>query len=358
MGVLSYFHTSVGWKEILKRTARESIADDILSLAAQLAYYFFLALFPALLFLVAVASFFPLEHLMDTIIGSLSRIAPPAVLSIVEDQIRQIARSGNGGLLTIGMVLTIWSSSAGIVAIANALNTAYDVTEGRPWWKVRLVSIGLTVALTVFVPVSFGLVVLGPALAQRVATWLHLGQAFVITWTILQWPIVFLLIAFAVALIYYFAPDVEQEFAFLTPGSVTATLLWVIFSLGFKVYVSRFADYNATYGALGGVIVLLLWFYASGLALLIGAELNAEIEHASVFGKDEGQKVARETHSEGHAAAEAFGSTGRVLAQEPLSATSTPHPASGRRRHTPLRVLAGGLLAALFSLARERRIRD
>jgi membrane protein len=357
MGVLSYFHTTVGWKEILKRTVRESIADDIMSLAAQLAYYFFLALFPALLFLVAVASFFPLEHLMDSITGSLGRVAPPAVLSIVEDQIRQIARSGNGGLLTIGMLLTIWSSSAGLAAIANALNAAYDVTEGRPWWKVRLVSIGLTVALTLFVPVAFALVVIGPTLAQRVATWLHLGQAFVITWAVLQWPIVFLLIAFAVALIYYFAPDVEQEFAFLTPGSVTATLLWLIFSLGFKIYVSRFADYNATYGALGGVIVLLLWFYATGLALLIGAELNAEIEHASAFGKAEGQKVARETHGEGHAAVEALRNTGRVLAQEPLSATSTQHP-SGVRRHTPLKVVAGGLLAALFSLARERRIRD
>jgi membrane protein len=349
----------VGWKEILKRTARESIADDTLSLAAQLAYYFFLALFPALLFLVAVASFFPLEHLMDTITASLSRVAPPAVLTIVQDQIRQIAKTGNGGLLTIGMVLTIWSSSSGIVAIANALNAAYDVTEGRPWWKVRLISLGLTVALTVFVPICFGLVVVGPALAQRVATWFHLGQVFVVTWTIVQWPIVFLLIALAVALIYYFAPDVEQEFAFLTPGSVTATLLWLVFSLGFKVYVSRFADYNATYGTLGGVIVLLLWFYASGLALLLGAELNAELEHASVFGKEEGEKVAQQTHREGHAEATAtVDGGGRILMPVAGRAAGELNDPPRKPRPTPLVVAAGGFLAALFSLARERRLRQ
>lgn len=357
MGMLSYFHTTVGWKTILKRTVHESIADDILSLAAQLAYYFFLALFPALLFLVAVASFFPLENLMDSITGSLSRVAPPAVLSIVQDQLRQIARSGNGGLLTIGMLLTIWSSSSGIVAVANALNAAYDVKEGRPWWKVRLIAVGLTVALTLFVPVCFALVVIGPALARRVAEWFHLSQAFVLAWTVVQWPLVFLLIALAVALIYYFAPDVEQEFAFLTPGSVTATLLWLIFSLGFKIYVSRFADYNATYGALGGVIVLLLWFYASGVALLIGAELNAEIEHASVFGKDEGDKVATETHRDGHAQLLVNDTPGRILmpGRRPLPAHGRQAP---RERPSPLSVLSGGLLAAFLSLTRKRRIRS
>lgn len=174
--------------------------------------------------------------------------------------------------------------------MTSTLNAAYDITEGRPWWKVRLTAIGLTVGLAFFILVSMALVIAGPTLAERIADAMRLGPAFEWGWKILQWPLVFALVATAIALVYYFAPDAEQEWVWITPGSVLATALWVIISLGFKLYLARFGTYNETYGAIGGVMVLLLWFYLSGIALLIGAELNAEIEHASPYGKNPGEK--------------------------------------------------------------------
>ncbi len=289
--MLKAFRIPISWSDLLRRTAAEVIADNCLGLAAQLSYYFFLALFPALLFLVALISFFPVENLMDTILGTLGRVAPGEVLSIVQDQILKVAHDEAGGLLTFGMLGTIWSSSAGLTAIIDSLNQAYDIQEGRPWWKVRLVALGLTMALALFIIVSTVLVVAGPVLAEQVAQWFHLGAAFTTTWTIVQWPVVFCLVGSAIALIYYYAPDAEQNWIWISPGSILATLLWMGVSLGFRFYVTNFGAYNATYGTLGGVIVLLLWLYVSALAVLVGAELNAEIEHASPYGKDPGEKT-------------------------------------------------------------------
>ncbi len=296
----------ITWTELAKRTYREVLADDCMGLAAQLAYYFFLALFPALLFLVAIISFIPITGLLDAITGNLARVAPSEVLSIIQTQILNIANNKDGGLLTIGMVGTIWSCSSGVNAIIDTLNTAYDIQETRPWWKVKLIALGLTISLAAFIVVSFVLVLVGPALAERVAVWAHMGPAFALSWKILQWPAIFLLVTFAVALIYYYAPDAVQEWIWITPGSLFATTLWLAISLLFKFYVGRFTSYNATYGTIGGVIVLMLWFYLSALAVLIGAELNAEIEHASPYGKQPGEKVAGEKKMLGAVAERAY----------------------------------------------------
>ncbi len=288
--MLRAFRIPISWLDLFKRTGTEVIADDCLGLAAQLAYYFFLALFPALLFMVALISFIPIEHLMDTITSSLARVAPDEVLSIVQDQLLKIAHNPSGGLLTFGMLGAIWSTSSGVTAIIDSLNQAYGIQEARPWWRVRLVALGLTIALALFIIVATVLVVAGPTLAEKVADWLQLGAVFTWTWKILQWPLVFLLVATGVAVVFYYAPDAEQEWVWITPGSLLATLLWLLISLGFKFYIAHFTSYNATYGAIGGVIVLMLWFYVSALAVLIGAELNSEIEHASPYGKDPGER--------------------------------------------------------------------
>jgi membrane protein len=288
--MLRAFRIPIGWVELFKRTGAEVVADNCLGLAAQLAYYFFLALFPALLFLVALISFMPMQNLMDTITSMLGRIAPGDVMSILTDQVAKIAENKDGGLLTLGMLGTIWSTSSGVTAIIDSLNQAYDIQEGRPWWKVRLTAIGLTVALAIFIVVSTILVLAGPTLAEKVAEWFHLGLVFTWTWKIIQWPVVFALVSIAIAMLFYFAPDAEQQFVWITPGSILATILWLLTSLAFKIYVTEFATYNATYGTIGGVIVLMLWLYVSSLAILVGAELNAEIEHASPYGKDPGEK--------------------------------------------------------------------
>jgi len=176
-------------------TASEVMADNCLGLAAQLAYYFFLALFPALLFLVALASFFPLGNVVDTVTATLARVAPGEVLQIIQDQILKIAHSKSGGLLTLGMLGTIWSTSSGVDAIIDTLNQAYDIQEGRPWWRVKLTALALTVGLALFVIVATILVVAGPELAEHVANWAHLGREFAWTWKIVQWPLVFILIS-------------------------------------------------------------------------------------------------------------------------------------------------------------------
>jgi membrane protein len=300
--MLAYLHVPLSWTELAKRTAKEIWADDLLNLAAQQAYYFFFALFPALLTFVSIASFFPIENLVGEVIAVLGRFAPPDVLRIITEQIKQISQSGHGGVLTFAFLLTIWSSSGAMVSIITTLNTAYDVTEGRPMWKVRLIAMALTLGMAFFILVSIALVLVGPTLGEQLAIKLDMGDAFKWAWWIIQWPVVFALVATGIGLVYYFAPDAEQEWIWITPGSVVATILWVVVSLGLKMYITYVGNFNETYGTLGGIIVLLTWFYLSGLAILTGAELNAELEHASSYGKDVGEKVPGEKKKIGPAA--------------------------------------------------------
>ena len=304
--MLAHLRVPMSWGEITKRTLKEFVADNAFDLGAQQAYYFFFALFPALLALLSIASFFTVSNLIDNVVQSLGRFVPPDVLRIIADQILKISNSQQGGILTLGFVLTIWSSSGALVSIITTLNAAYDITEGRPWWKVRLTAIGLTLGVAFFILGSLVLVLLGPGFGEYLAGLLDLGAAFKWIWMVLHWPVVFILVATGIGLIYYFAPDVEQEWVWITPGSVVATVLWVLLSLAFRVYISYFGNYNETYGAVGAVIVLLTWLYLSGLAILLGAELNSEIEHASPYGKNVGEKVPGEKGRIGGAAEHYF----------------------------------------------------
>lgn len=311
--MLAYFDVRLSLVELLKRTIRETQADNGLGLAAQLAYYFFLSLFPALLFVIALAGFLPAGDLVSQVVAMLETAAPPDVVAIVREQLTQIANSESGGILTFGVVAALWSSSAAMAAVVDALNRAYDVEDTRPFWKQRLIAIVLTVGVTLFLLVSFALVVAGPQLAEYVAAQVRLGAAFEWTWKIAQWPIVFALVATAIGFIYHFAPDVEQDFVWITPGSLVATLLWLLGSLGFRFYVVNFGSYNETYGAIGGVIVLMIWLYLTGLVIIIGAEMNAEIEHASAHGKEPHSEGEPRQASKGQAAA-GISSLARIVA--------------------------------------------
>lgn len=266
--------------DLLIKTGKEVIDDDCASIAAQLAYYFALALFPALLFIVALASYLPFD-VMNGVVNSMASFAPPEVLSIIRGQLESIASGEPTGLLTIGVLGALWSSSGAMTSIVSALNTAYDIPETRPWWKVRLIAIGLTIALVVFILLSFSIVIAGPNAGQWIAGWFGLSSAFDAVWTVVRWPLTFALATSGIALVFYFAPNADQDWVWITPGSILTTILWVLFSLLFRVYVTKVGDYTATYGALAGAAILLLWLYFSGLALLIGGELNSEIEHAA-----------------------------------------------------------------------------
>jgi membrane protein len=317
--MLAYLHVPIGWKEIFRRSYQESMQDNIFDLAAQQAYYFFFALFPALLFLISIASFFPLHTLVPDVIDMLGRIAPREVIEIINKQLFDLSGRNSGGILTLAFLFTLWSTSGAIVSIITTLNAAYDITESRPWWKVRLTAIVLTFGISLFILTSMFLILAGPTVAQHLADRFYLGPAFKYAWLILQWPVVFAFIATAIALIYYFAPDAEQDWVWITPGSVVATLLWVAVSLGLKLYYTLAPNANATYGAIGGVMVLMLWFYLSGLAMLLGAELNSEIEHASPYGKEPGERVPGEK--------KVIGARARRIWEEKRERGETPVPA-------------------------------
>jgi len=266
--------------ELARRTFREVVDDDCGSVAAQLAYYFALALFPALLFVVALAGYLPFPVIND-VIDALAPIAPPEVLTIIRKQLESIVTGPHTSLLTIGIIGAVWSSSGAMTSIVSALNRAYDVPETRAWWKVRLRAIGLTISLAVFVLLAFTLIVAGPNAGHWLAGWFGLSEAFDTAWVVLRWPLIFALATSGIAMVFYYAPNAEQDWVWITPGSILTTILWVAFSLGFRLYLTHVGDFAATYGTLAGAAILLLWLYLTGLALLIGGELNSEIEHAA-----------------------------------------------------------------------------
>ena len=304
--------TPIGWKELLKRTVHEVQKDDAQGLAAQLAYYFFLSLFPTLLCVIAIASLFPLENVADDIAQLLTPIASGQMIEVVQQQIVRIAQSNNTGLFSIGLLGAVWSSSAAMIALMAALNRAYGLQEGRPWWKVRLTAILLTIGLALFILVSFTLVVAGPEIAEALARRLGLGGAFVVAWEILQWPVAFAFVATGIGFIYSFAPDADQDWVWITPGSLLATFLWLAGSLGFRYYVVNFGNYDAAYGAIAGIILLLLWFDLTGLVIVIGAELNAEIDHASPWGAAAATVATGQRRKIGRAAAREWREHARV----------------------------------------------
>jgi membrane protein len=364
--MLARLKVPLSWKELGIRTAKEINSDDLLNLSAQQAYYFFFALFPALLTFISIASFFPIDNLTGQIVDMLGRFAPPEALSIITQQISKISESGHGGILTFAFLLTIWSSSGAMVSIISTLNAAYDITEERPLWKVRLIAIGLTLGVAFFILISMALVLVGPTVAEHLATTMHLGPAFKWTWWVLQWPIVFALVATGIGLVYYFAPDAEQDWIWITPGSVVATALWVLVSLAFKLYIAFFGSYNETYGTLGGFIVLLTWFYLSGLAILIGAELNSEIEHASPYGKDIGEKVPGVKRKLGPAAERAYAerkAKGEVLAP-PFADNANcdlepkPRPEKMRNGLKPSDLLISAMLLAPAAVKIAKEVRE
>jgi len=278
-------------QELARRVPREIQQDDCLGRAAQLAYYFLFALFPFFLVLTTLLGYLPIPNLLDRLMDMLGQMFPGEALQLVQDNLHKLVSGERGGLLSFGLLAALWTSSSALTAIMDSLNRAYDVEEGRPFWKVRGLSILLTVGLSAFIIVSIVLLTFGPQIGGWIADQMGLGRVFQMAWNVLRWPVIVGLLIVAMALVYYLAPDVEQQWQWITPGSIVAVLGWLLASLGFSYYVNQFGSYNATYGSIGAVIVLLTWMYVSGFFVLVGGEINAEIEHASASGKDPGEKA-------------------------------------------------------------------
>jgi membrane protein len=259
--------------------------DDCFGRAAQLAYYFFFALFPFLLFLTTLVGYIPVPNLTDRIMELLVQILPGNASHLVEDNVHELVTVQRGGLLSFGIVAALWTSSSAIAAIISGLNRAYGVEEGRPFWKVRGLAILLTIGFSLFLIISMVLLTFGPWIGGWIATKVGLGSAFQIAWNLLRWPAILVLLMLAVAILYDFGPDVDQKWRWITPGSVVAVLAWIAASFGFAYYVNKFASYNAAYGSIGTVIVLLTWMYLTGFFILVGGEINAVLEQRAQKGK-------------------------------------------------------------------------
>ena len=272
------------WKELAKRVWSQTNEDDIFGRAAQLSYYFLLALFPLLLFLTTLLGYFADagSQLRNNLLGYLSPLMPSAALQLVQTTLDEVSKARGGGKLSFGILAALWAASNGMGAISQTLNIAYDTEELRPWWKVRLISIALTLTLAVLIVSALAIVLYGGRIADLVAAASGFSRVFTITWKILQWPIALAVLFTTFALIYYFAPDRRnRKWQWITPGSLVALVLWLLVSFSFRAYLHFFNSYSATYGSLGALIILMLWFYLTGAAILIGGEINSEIESAN-----------------------------------------------------------------------------
>jgi membrane protein len=273
--------------------------DGILDHAAALSYYFLFALFPTLLFLTALFGMLPTPGLMDGLMSYVDQVLPGDAASLVHKTLTEVVGGASRQLLSMGVVLALWAASSGMASTMAALNAAYDVDDPRPWWKRRLIALGLTVLFSLFTVTAMLLLVFGPKIASRLADAVGLAQAFALFWMVATWPVLLALALLGIALVYYLAPAVRQQWRWVTPGSVFTLAVWIPMSVGLREYVARFGNYNATYGSIGGVILLLLWLYLASVVLLIGAEINSEIEHAAAehghpAAKAEGERIAPE----------------------------------------------------------------
>jgi len=287
-------------KELAKRVWNGINDDDVLGLASQLAYSYLLAIFPLLLFLLSLFGLFAARgtQLTGNLLFYLQQVLPPAAYQVVTKTIHEVSQNTGTGKITFGILLALFTASGGMNAMISGLNGAYGVRDTRSWIKVRAISIALTVALAALVLTAMILVLVGGWIASTLGALLHLGIIAVMGWKVLQWIAALFFITFAFSLIYYFGPNVkEQHWYWITPGSVTGVLLWMTASFAFRAYLHFFNSYSKTYGSLGAVMILLVWFYVTGFAFLVGGEINAEIEHAAAErghpeAKGEGEKLS------------------------------------------------------------------
>lgn len=266
-------------KRVVIGVAHDVINNNILLFAAALSYYFVLAFFPALVALAALVAYLPIPNLLNAIITILARVAPPESMDLIRHTASNVLSPSRGALLSAGLVGTLWTCSSGFSAAIDALNVAYDVPETRPFWKTRLLSLGLTFLVGTLVTVALGFIMVGPRFGEFLATYFGLTHAFAVFWPILRYLVVFTFIVVAVEALYYLAPNLQQPFVSTLPGAIVAVVGWILLSDGLSVYFGSFAHLNRTYGALGGGIALLIWLYWGAFLILLGAELNSEIRH-------------------------------------------------------------------------------
>lgn len=280
----------VSWGRFAKDLKKEISEDNVSNGAAALAYYLMLAIFPAAIFGLSLIAYLPIPNLNSAIMDLLRQTLPPDSAQMFAGVVQQTVEQRRGGLLSVGFVLTLWAASNGLYAVMQQLNITYDVREGRPFWKARGTALLLTIAFSVLVIGAFALIVFGGVIQQALDSRLGASAPLLVAFAVFRWIVIAAALLLAFAFAYYFGPDVEQRFAFITPGSVVGVVALAAASLVFRFYASRFGNYSATYGSLGAVIILLLWLYLAGWVILFGSEINALVEHYRPGLKRKGEK--------------------------------------------------------------------
>ena len=269
-----------GWWGALKRTVKEFRDDDLTDWAAALTYYGVLSIFPALLVLVSILGLAG-QSATQPLVENIGQFAPGAAKDIVTSAVENLQqnRGGAGIAFVAGLLAAVWSASAYIGAFMRAANVIWDVEEGRPIWKTLPLRFGLTLLMLVLLAVTAVAVVLTGPLAEAVGDLVGVGGTFVTVWDIAKWPVLVLIVSLMFALLYWLAPNVRQPgFRWITPGGIVAVLLWIVASAAFALYVATFGSYNKTYGSVAAVIIFLVWLWITNIAVLLGAEFDAEVE--------------------------------------------------------------------------------
>lgn len=269
-------------KSFFKQLSQSVSKNQTFDLGAQLAYWSLLSLFPFAMFLLTIMGYMPLHGLDRELMSFVYSAMPHDAAKLIESTLQEIVGKQRGWLLLAALGGAAWSAAGGVGATITALNRAYNVEETRPWWKIKLMSIGLVFGGAVLIIISLCGLLIGPDIAHKIFAWVGLGGFFDTVWKYLRWPVVIVAMMFMLALTYYLLPNVKQKFRFITPGAVVAVLLWAGASLAFNAYVAHFGSYAKTYGALGTAVVLMTWLYISGLVVILGGEINAILDHVAM----------------------------------------------------------------------------
>ncbi len=277
-------------KQFLLDLNQEISNDNVFNGAAALGFYMTLAIFPAMILLMTIIPYLPIDRVDEAIMDLLGQALPPEAYELFEGVVMEVTGERRGGLLSFSLLGTLWATSTGMYGIMQQLNITYNVKEDRSFVRVRVTALILSLLFGLLVIGAFSLIVLGGLIEDWIGNLLGTTGALLIFFAVFRWVVIVFAMLLGFAIIYRFAPNVEQKFRFITPGSLIGAALLILVSLGFAAYTSNFADYDATYGSIGAVIILMLWLYITGLVILFGSEINVLLEHYSPKGKLKGEK--------------------------------------------------------------------
>jgi membrane protein len=285
----------VSWKRFLHDLYAKLNDDNVFNGAAALGFYLTLAIFPAMIAMMAVLPYLPIARVDLAIMDLLHQTLPPSAAEMFSEVVKDVTSERRGGVLSFGIAAALWAASTGMYAIMQQLNITYDVKEARSFLRARAVALALTLLVGFLLLSALSLVVMGGVIQDWIGNRFGFSTALLTFFAVLRWVIIAVALLAALALVYWLAPNVEeQRFRFITPGSIVGALLLILASVGFTLYTTSFADYDATYGSIGAVIVLMLWLYIAGLVMLLGSEINVLKERYAPEGKREGERRAGE----------------------------------------------------------------